>query len=87
MSAGVLSPYSPTGAVQVSADRRTAFATVNYDRQANLLPNETGQPLLSDVKAVHVPGLQVAAGGQVVQQAEGFSVGSADGGRQSSPCC
>jgi RND superfamily putative drug exporter len=77
--AGIVSPYSAAGAVQVSADRKTAFATVNYDKAANLLPNSAGKPLLADVKAVHVPGLQVAAGGQVVQQAEGFSVGPATG--------
>jgi RND superfamily putative drug exporter len=76
---GVVSPYSSAGAVQVSANRRTAFATVNYDKQANLLSNDTGKPLLADVKAVHVTGLQVAAGGQVVQQAEGFSAGPATG--------
>jgi RND superfamily putative drug exporter len=77
--AGIVSPYSTAGAVQVSANRMTAFATVNYDKQANLLSNDTGKPLLADVKAVHVAGLQVAAGGQVVQQAEGFSVGPATG--------
>jgi len=77
--AGIVSPYSAAGAVQVSANRMTAFATVNYDKQANLLSNNTGKPLLADVKAVHVAGLQVAAGGQVVQQAEGFSVGPATG--------
>jgi len=77
--AGIVSPYSAAGAVQVSANRMTAFATVNYDKQANLLSNNTGKPLLTDVKADHATGLQVAAGGQVVQQAEGFSVGPATG--------
>ncbi len=77
--AGVVSPYASAGALQVSGNRMTAFATVNYDKQANLLSNNTGKPLLADVKAVHVIGLQVAAGGQVVQQAEGFSVGPATG--------
>jgi len=55
----------------------TAFATVNYDQAANVLGNATGKPLLAQVGAVHVPGLQVAAGGQVVENAEGFSVGPA----------
>jgi RND superfamily putative drug exporter len=74
---GVISPYSPVGAVQVSRDRTTGFATINFDKPANLLPNSAGAPLLSAVKALHVPGLEVAAGGQVVEQAEGFSVGPA----------
>ena len=30
--AGVVSPYGPRGAVQVSANRMTAFATINYDK-------------------------------------------------------
>ena len=75
--AGVVSPYSSRGAVQVSPDRMTAFATVNYDKPANVLANDTGKPLLAQVNAVRVPGLQVAAGGQVVENAEGFSVGPA----------
>ncbi len=75
--AAVASPYGPRGAVQVSANQRTAFATVNYDKRANLLPNDTGTALLNQIKAVHLAGLQLAAGGQVVEQAEGFSVGPA----------
>jgi len=75
--AGVVSPYGPGGSVQVSANRMTAFATVNYDQPANVLANSTGTPLLARVAAVHVPGLQIAAGGQVVENAEGFSTGPA----------
>jgi putative drug exporter of the RND superfamily len=75
--AGVISPYSTAGAVEVSRDRRTAFATVNYDKRANLLPDKTGQPVLNAIAAVKVPGLQLAAGGQVIEQAEGFSIGPA----------
>src|SRR6202044_2005449 len=66
----VVSPYGPAGAVQIAPDRRTAFATVNYDKRANLLPNNAGKPVLSAVNAVNVPGLQIAAGGQVIEQAE-----------------
>jgi RND superfamily putative drug exporter len=74
---GVVSPYSSAGAVEVSRDRMTAFATINFDKPANELPNATGTPLLNGVNAVHLPGLQVAAGGQVIEDAEGFSVGPA----------
>jgi RND superfamily putative drug exporter len=73
----VLSPYSPSGAVEVSRDRTTAFATINYDKPANLLANPTGKAVLNQIAAVHVPGLEVAAGGQVIEDAEGFSVGPA----------
>ncbi len=74
---GVVSPYGPRGGLQISRDQRTAFAVVSYDKRANLLPDATGKPLLSAVGAVKLPGLQVAAGGQVIEQAEGFSVGPA----------
>ncbi|HUY58798.1 MAG TPA: MMPL family transporter [Solirubrobacteraceae bacterium] len=73
----VLSPYGPQGALQVSKDGRTAFATLNYSKRANLLPDNTGKPVLNQIKAIHVPGLRIAAGGQVIEQAEGFNIGPA----------
>jgi putative drug exporter of the RND superfamily len=73
----VVSPYGPAGAVQIASDRRTAFATVNYDERANLLPDNAGKPELAAVKAVKAPGVEIAAGGQVIEQAEGFSIGPA----------
>jgi RND superfamily putative drug exporter len=75
----VVSPYAAAGAVEVSKDRHTAFATIDYDKRANLLPDTTGKPVLSAINAIHVPGLQLAAGGQVIEQAEGFSIGPATG--------
>jgi len=74
---GVISPYTARGALQVSRDQRTAFATINYDKRANLLPDATGKPVLAAIDAVSVPGLKIAAGGQVIEQAEGFSIGPA----------
>ena len=74
---GVLSPYSARGGVEISRDRRTAFATVNYDKPANLVPTAAGKPVLQQVNRVHVPGVTVAAGGQVIAAAEGFSIGPA----------
>ena len=73
----VLSPYSQRGAAQVSADRRTAFAQVYFDKPPNKLPSSAGKPLVNAVQAVRVPGLRLAAGGQVVANAEGFSIGPA----------
>ncbi len=73
----VVSPYSTAGRVEVSHDGRTAFATINYDKRANLLPDATGKPVLNAINQIDVPGLKVAAGGQVIEQAEGFSIGPA----------
>jgi putative drug exporter of the RND superfamily len=75
--AGVVSPYSRAGAVEVSKDRKTAFATINYNKRANLLPDKAGQPVLDAVGGVKVPGLTLAAGGQVIENAEGFNIGPA----------
>jgi RND superfamily putative drug exporter len=73
----VVSPFSSAGAVQISKDQTTAFAVINYDRRANQLPDKTGQPVLDAINAVKVPGLTLAAGGQVIENAEGFSIGPA----------
>ncbi|MGN6872744.1 MAG: MMPL family transporter [Solirubrobacteraceae bacterium] len=74
---GVVSPFGPAGTFAISHDRSTAFATINYDKPANLVPNAAGKPVLDQVKAANHPGLTVAAGGQVIENAEGFSVGPA----------
>jgi RND superfamily putative drug exporter len=74
---GVVSPYGAAGAVLVSRNRMTALATVNYDAPANKLATDTGKPVLALVDALHVPGLEVAAGGQVIENAEGFNIGPA----------
>lgn len=61
------SPYSGRGSIQIASNRMTAFATINYDRRANLLPAGVGKPVLRMVNAIHVPGLSIAAGGQVIE--------------------
>jgi putative drug exporter of the RND superfamily len=73
----VISPYSPRGTYAISRDGRTAFATVDYDKPANQVPNAAGKPVLSQIGGVRVPGLRVAAGGQVIENAEGFNIGPA----------
>jgi RND superfamily putative drug exporter len=73
----VVSPYSARGAFQVSGDKRTAFISLFYDKPPNQLAASTGQPVLNSIHAVHVPGLQLAAGGQVIEAAEGFTIGPA----------
>ena len=39
--AGVTSPYTPTGAVQVSRDGKTAYATIDFTKLAAELPGRT----------------------------------------------
>ena len=71
------SPFGPGGAAQISKDGHTAFAVVDYDKRANLLPDNTGKPVLDAIDQIKVPGLKLAAGGQVIEMAEGFSIGPA----------
>jgi RND superfamily putative drug exporter len=73
----VASPYTQAGKLAISKNGHTAFATVTYSKRANLLPNDTGKPVLDAIDKIHVKGLTVAAGGQVIESAEGFSVGPA----------
>ncbi|MGO9972433.1 MAG: MMPL family transporter [Solirubrobacteraceae bacterium] len=73
----VISPYTRAGALQVSRDGATAFAIVSYSKVANDLPTNTGDAVLTQIKAVHVPGLEIAAGGQVIENAEGLAIGPA----------
>jgi RND superfamily putative drug exporter len=73
----VISPYGPRGAFEISRGGKTAFATVNFDKPANQVPNAAGKPVLNQIATVHVPGLKIAAGGQVIENAEGFNIGPA----------
>ena len=52
--------YGPGGAAQISKDGRTAFAVVNYDKRANLLPDNTGKPVLDAIDADQRPGPQAS---------------------------
>ena len=73
----VISPYSARGAAQIARDRKTAFITIAYAKPAAQLKNATGTPVLHQIAEIHVPGLSLAAGGQVIEQAEGFNIGPA----------
>ena len=39
-------PVLPADAVEVSRDGKTAFAAINYDKPANLVPDAAGKPVL-----------------------------------------
>jgi len=73
----IISPFTSRGRGQVSPDGRTAFATVNYDARPDKLPKSSGTQLLAAVKSVHAPGLEVAVGGQLAQQAGRTGTGPA----------
>jgi RND superfamily putative drug exporter len=75
----VTSPYAPAGRAQVSADRRTAFATVLFDDRADLVRLAAIRKVVSTAQSARAAGLRVELGGQAVQQTEVASPGSLTG--------
>jgi putative drug exporter of the RND superfamily len=74
---GVVSPYSAEGARQVSADRQIAFAAVSFDRRGFDVEKEDAQRVIDTAQSVESKSLEVALGGQAIQQAEQGSLGTA----------
>ena len=73
--AAVVSPYGPHGAAQISRDGRTAYATVNFTKQANNLGKADITRVIDAAKAARAPGLNVQLGGQAIEQTEQTSLG------------
>jgi putative drug exporter of the RND superfamily len=74
---GVVSPYSPAGARAVSRDGQIAFATVNFDQRANVVPKAAVERVISVADSARSPQLEVQLGGQAIQQTEKVSIGTA----------
>jgi RND superfamily putative drug exporter len=68
--AAVASPYAPRGAVQISRDGHTAYATVDFAKQANALAKADVTRVIDAAKAVRAPGLNVQLGGQAIGSTE-----------------
>jgi putative drug exporter of the RND superfamily len=64
--ASVASPYGPHGASQVSRDGKIAFATVNFDAQAQDLPASAVNAV---IQAAQGPNLKVELTGQAIENA------------------
>jgi putative drug exporter of the RND superfamily len=64
--AGVASPYGPHGAGQVSRDGKIAFATVNFDAQAQDLPDSAINAVIRTAQAAQGPNLRVELAGQAI---------------------
>jgi RND superfamily putative drug exporter len=80
--ANVISPYAGASAGKsISADGRTAFATVVFDEKANLLPKSAAERVVHVARAAGRAGLQVELGGQAIEATEqaGFGLSTAVG--------
>jgi putative drug exporter of the RND superfamily len=71
----ITSPYSPFGAVQISADRKTAFAIVTFDRQGQNISTPVADQLVSTAQTANSATVQVAVAGQVAEAADKQSFG------------
>jgi RND superfamily putative drug exporter len=67
---GIQSPYGPGGQRQVSKDGTIAYATVQFNQRANSIPKSESQSFLNKVNAANGPGMEVAAGGNIISAAE-----------------
>ena len=76
---GVVSPYTAKGANAISPDAKVAFATVTFDKRANQLPTSAIERVIATAKGVSSPQLQVALGGQAIEQVQKPSLGAATG--------
>jgi RND superfamily putative drug exporter len=71
----VASPYGPGGAVQISKDGETAFATVTFDRQAQNLSTSLAKQFVSTAQTATGPHIQVAVAGLVAESADRQAIG------------
>jgi putative drug exporter of the RND superfamily len=67
--AGVSDPYAPGGR-SVSADGRTAFATVTFDAEANDLPLDAITAVVDTARTARTATIQVELGGQAIARTE-----------------
>jgi RND superfamily putative drug exporter len=66
----VASPYAAQGTGQISKDGTVAFATVTFDEQTQSLPKDDIKRVISIAQAADDSSLQVALGGQDIEQAQ-----------------
>ncbi len=78
----VISPYAGAASGRsVSANGQIAFATVVFDKKANLLPKSAPEQVVKRAREAAKPGLQVELGGQAIEMTEqpGFGISTAVG--------
>ncbi len=66
----VVSPFGPSGSSQTSRDGRIAFATVDFDAQAQDLPIAAVTAVIDTAQAARGPNLRVALSGQAIENAQ-----------------
>jgi RND superfamily putative drug exporter len=64
----IVSPYSPAGANQVSANRTVAFASVTFDELAQSVSTSDAKTFVATAKSADASNVQVAVAGQVAEK-------------------
>jgi len=67
--AGVTSPYTAAGAAQISKNGQIGYATVHFNKQANLLSKDDISKVIDTAQSIKGNGLQVELGGQAIETA------------------
>ncbi|MFF3555584.1 MMPL family transporter [Streptomyces tsukubensis] len=74
----VVSPYTPAGADAISADGRSAYATVVFTERAEQVPKELVEAVMERAEDARGDGLRVELGGQPIVHAAGPPGGTAE---------
>jgi putative drug exporter of the RND superfamily len=75
----VVSPFAVSGARAISADGRTAFATITFDQRADAVPKDAVKRVIRIARAGQSSALQVELGGRAIEQATPPTLGAATG--------
>jgi RND superfamily putative drug exporter len=75
---GVTSPYTEQGGTQISADKRTAYATVHLTSFGQQVPPDDIKNIIEIAQSARTDGLQVELGGNAIQQANQVSTNIAE---------
>ncbi|MFD9882220.1 MMPL family transporter [Streptomyces alboflavus] len=76
--ASVTSPYADRGAAQISADGRTAYATVTFRDQIDSVDRADAQAVVDTAKAAESEGLDIELGGGAIGLTESKSAKTAE---------
>jgi RND superfamily putative drug exporter len=74
----VISPFTKAGAGQISLDGTIAFADVQFDKLANVLPRSSFESMISTAQAIQSDYLQVELGGQGIELLQTVSTGPSE---------
>jgi putative drug exporter of the RND superfamily len=70
------SPYGPQGAIRISPDQKTAYATVSWDKFGQLIPKADVTNVIDLAHGARTGNIQVELGGQAIQASQQRSTNS-----------